>query len=232
MSRLRFVTETGSTNADLLADDSAVEGDWRVAERQVAGRGRQGRHWESPTGNFYGSTLITMRAGDPAAPSLALVAGLALVDALELAAPGVAVTLKWPNDVLRGRGKLAGILLERAGDRVVAGFGVNLGIAPPVEGREIASLSDVANITPANFAPLLAGSFARLLGAWRITEASSLAAAWEQRAHPKGTPLTVHVGPDETISGTFDGLDADGAMRLRQDDGRIAVVRVGDVVLG
>lgn len=232
MSRLRFVSETGSTNADLLSDESAVEGDWLVAERQVAGRGRQGRSWQSPSGNFYGSTLVRLRAGDPAAPTLALVAGLALVDALELAAPGVALTLKWPNDVLRGRGKLAGILLERADDRVVAGFGVNLAVAPAIEGRETASLSDIANITSANFAPLLAGSFARLLGAWRMTEASSLAAAWEQRAHPKGTALSVHVGPDEKVDGTFDGLDADGAMRLRRDDGSIALVRVGDVFLG
>lgn len=232
MSRLRFVSETGSTNADLLSDESAVEGDWLVAERQVAGRGRQGRCWQSPSGNFYGSTLVRLRAGDPAAPTLALVAGLALVDALEVAAPGVALTLKWPNDVLRGRGKLAGILLERADDRVVAGFGVNLAVAPAIEERETASLSDIANITPANFAPLLAGSFARLLGAWRMTEASSLAAAWEQRAHPKGTALSVHVGPDEKVDGTFDGLDADGAMRLRRDDGSIALVRVGDVFLG
>lgn len=232
MSRLRFVSATGSTNADLLSDESAVEGDWLVAERQVAGRGRQGRSWQSPSGNFYGSTLVRLRAGDPAAPTLALVAGLALVDALELAAPGVALTLKWPNDVLRGRGKLAGILLERADDRVVAGFGVNLAVAPAIEGRETASLSDIANITSANFAPLLAGSFARLLGAWRMTEASSLAAAWEQRAHPKGTALSVHVGPDEKVDGTFDGLDSDGAMRLRRDDGSIALVRVGDVFLG
>ena len=103
---------------------------------------------------------------------------------------------------------------------------------PAIEERETASLSDIANITPANFAPLLAGSFARLLGAWRMTEASSLAAAWEQRAHPKGTALSVHVGPDEKVDGTFDGLDADGAMRLRRDDGSIALVRVGDVFLG
>lgn len=232
MSRLRFVDETGSTNADLLSEDGAVEGDWLVAERQVAGRGRQGRQWESPSGNFYGSTLVRLRAGDPAPPTLALVAGLALIDALELAAPGVALTLKWPNDVLRGRGKLAGILLERADDRVVAGFGVNLALAPTIEGRETASLSDIANVTPTNFAPLLAGSFARLLGAWRMTEAASLAAAWEQRAHPKGTPLSVHVGPDEMVDGTFDGLDADGAMRLRRADGSIALVRVGDVFLG
>ena len=109
---------------------------------------------------------------------------------------------------------------------------MNLAIAPAIDGRETASLSDIANITPANFAPLLAGSFARLLGAWRMSEPASLAAAWEQRAHPKGTPLSVHVGPDERIDGMFEGLDADGAMRLRRGDGTVAIVRVGDVFLG
>jgi BirA family biotin operon repressor/biotin-[acetyl-CoA-carboxylase] ligase len=231
MSRLRFVEETGSTNADLLGDIHAVEGDWLVADRQLAGKGRQGRQWQSPTGNFYGSTLILLRGADPEPPTLALVAGLALVDALETAAPGVPVTLKWPNDVLRNRGKLAGILLERANDRVVAGFGVNLAVAPSIEGRETASLSDVANLGVHGFAPLLAASFARLLGAWRMAEPSALATAWEARAHPRGTPLSVHVGQGEMVTGTFDGVDTDGAMRLIGDDGTLQVIRVGDVSL-
>lgn len=148
MSRLRFVDETGSTNADLLEDLDAVEGDWLIATRQHTGRGRQGRAWLSPDGNFYGSTMAQVRAGDAAPPTLSLVAGLALIEALETAAPAIPLNLKWPNDLLRGKGKLAGILLERAGDRIVAGFGVNLAVAPPIEGRETASLSDVSNLTP------------------------------------------------------------------------------------
>jgi BirA family biotin operon repressor/biotin-[acetyl-CoA-carboxylase] ligase len=232
LSRLRFVDETGSTNADLLGDRDAVAGDWLIASRQHAGRGRQGRAWASPDGNFYGSSLVFLGAGDPEPSTLALVAGLALVEVLDIVAPSTAVQLKWPNDVLRGRGKLAGVLLERAGDRVVAGFGVNLVVAPLIEGRETASLSDIANVTPSTFAPLLAGSFARLLGAWRQVEPSALAAAWEARGHSRGTLLTVHGGTDEIVSGIFDGLEADGAMRLRGEDGAVRVVRVGDVSLG
>lgn len=232
MSRLRFVEETGSTNADLLGDIGAVEGDWLVAARQVAGKGRQGRDWQSPLGNFYGSTLVQLREGDPASPTLALVAGLALIEAIDVVAPGVLVSLKWPNDILRGRAKLAGILLERAGDKVVAGFGVNLMLAPDIAGRDTASLSDIPNITPQSFAPLLAGSFARLLGAWRMAEPASLAKAWEERGHPKGSRLTVHGGDGEPISGTFDGIDNDGAMRLIRDDGSVDTIRAGDVSLG
>lgn len=175
---------------------------------------------------------MRLRPGDPEAPSLALIAGLALIEALELAAPAAPLSLKWPNDVMRGDAKLAGILLERSGDRVVAGFGVNLAVAPDVDGRNTASLSDLCNQPPQAFAPLLAGSFARLLSAWRMADPTSLAKAWEAKAHPVGTPLVVHSGPDDKVSGTFEGLEPDGAMRLRLADGSIEIVRVGDVSLG
>jgi BirA family biotin operon repressor/biotin-[acetyl-CoA-carboxylase] ligase len=157
LSHLRFVDETGSTNADLLSDFGAIEGDWLIARNQRSGRGRQGRDWHSLEGNFFGSTIVNLRRSDPEAPTLALVAGLALIDAIGVAAPAAPVSLKWPNDVMRGAGKLAGILLERAGDRVVAGFGVNLAVEPGVEGRKTASLSDMP-ISVEAFAPLLAGA--------------------------------------------------------------------------
>ena len=229
MTRIRIVERTGSTNVDLLADTGAIEGDWLVALEQDAGRGRQGREWVAAQGNFYGSTLVSLRPSDPPAQSLSLAAGLALIEAVELAAPGRPLMLKWPNDLLLGTAKLAGVLLERSGDRVVAGFGVNLGAAPHVEGREIASLNGA--ILPQAFAPLLAGSFARLLGLWRNAEPEALARAWLMRAHPVGTPLTVHVAPGETVTGTFDGIEPDGALRLRRD-GDVELVRAGDIELG
>ena len=206
-----------------------VEGDWLVALRQDAGRGRHGRVWESLEGNFLGSTVIALRESDPPAPSLALVAGLALIEAVEVAAPGAPLMLKWPNDLLLGTAKLAGILLERSGDRVVAGFGVNLAEAPTVEGRATAALDRI--LTPQAFAPILAASFARLLAAWRMADPSALVRAWLERATPLGTPLQVHGGPGERLSGTFDGIEADGAMRLRLHDGTVEVVRAGDILL-
>jgi BirA family biotin operon repressor/biotin-[acetyl-CoA-carboxylase] ligase len=229
LSRIRIVERTGSTNADLLADNGAVEGDWLVALVQEAGRGRQGREWAGATGNFFGSTLIELRTGDPPAPSLSLAAGLALIEAVELAGPGKPLMLKWPNDLLLAGAKLAGILLERSGDRIVAGFGVNLATAPEIAGREAASLGGAMG--PEAFAPLLAGSFARMLAAWRASEPSVLALAWLERAHAIGTPLTVHASADEIVAGTFDGIDPDGALRLRRPDGSIEIVRAGDVEL-
>lgn len=213
----------------MIADQGAVEGDWLVALDQVAGKGRQGRSWVSAAGNFFGSTLVQLAGGDPPAQSLSLAAGLALVEAVDVAVPSSAPSLKWPNDVLLHGKKLAGILLERSGDRVAVGFGVNLASAPDLPDRRGASLGGA--IDPQAFAPLLAGSFARLLGLWRQSERGQLAQAWLARAHPIGTPLTVHSSAQEVISGRFDGLEPDGALRLRRDDGTVDTVRAGDVEL-
>ena len=210
---------------------SAVEGDWLVALAQDGGRGRHGRAWETIEGNFFGSTIIQLRASDPPAPALALAAGLALSEAVELVAPDAALSLKWPNDLMLGDAKLAGILLERSGDRVVAGFGVNLAGSPSISGRKTASLDSLASVDPNAFAPMIAGSFTRVLAAWRIADPVAFASAWMTRAHAVGTGLEVHSGPGERISGTFDGIEPDGAMRLRLDDGRIEIVRAGDVNL-
>ena len=196
---------------------------------QLWGRGRQGRAWVSSAGNFYGSTLVDLRRGDPPAQTLSLVAGLALIEAVDVAVPGEPLMLKWPNDLLLLGRKLAGILLERSGDRVVVGFGVNLASAPDLPGRESASLS--GRVTPHAFAPLIAASFERLLKLWRESKPALLAHAWLARAHPVGTRLTVHASSDEVISGRFDGIEVDGALRLTTDDGSLEIVRAGDVEL-
>jgi BirA family biotin operon repressor/biotin-[acetyl-CoA-carboxylase] ligase len=205
-----------------------VEGDWLVALAQEAGRGRQGREWRSLRGNFFGSTLVELRPGDPPPPTLSLATGLALIEAVDAAAPGLALMLKWPNDLLLRGDKLAGILLERSGERIVVGIGVNLVAAPALDGRKAASLDGL--LSPQAFAPLLAASFARLLALWRASDPGAIARAWQMRAHPIGTALTVHTSPEDRIAGSFDGIEPDGAMRLRTDDG-IQIVRAGDVSL-
>jgi len=221
-----------STNVALLADAMAVEGDWLVALRQEGGRGRHGRVWESIEGNFFGSTMVQLRPSDPPASSLALAAGLALIEAVEVAAPDAPLTLKWPNDLMLDDAKLAGILLERSGDRVVAGFGVNLAGAPPIAGRKTAALTAAHQIAPQAFAPLLAGKFSQILSVWRAADPAAFAQAWLARAHPLGTTLEVHSGPGERVTGSFDGIEADGAMRLKRNDGMIDIIRAGDVSLG
>ena len=173
--------------------------------------------------------MVQLRQGDPPAQTLSLAAGLALAEAVDVAVPGQRLLLKWPNDLLVLGRKLAGILLERNGDRIAVGFGVNLAGAPQLPDRESASLG--GKIAPEAFAPLLAGSFARLLDLWRQSSPAMLAQAWLARAHPVGTKLTVHSGTDETVSGTFDGIEPDGALRLRREGGSVEVIRAGDVEL-
>jgi BirA family biotin operon repressor/biotin-[acetyl-CoA-carboxylase] ligase len=214
----------------MIADASAVEGAWLVALEQEAGKGRQGRTWISAPGNFSGSTIVHLRPNDPPAHTLSLAAGLALVEAIDVAVPGQPLMLKWPNDLMLHGKKLAGILLERSGDRVTVGFGVNLASAPTLPGRKSAALD--RKITPEGFAPLLAASFGRLLALWRSSERSALVGAWQARAHPPGTRLTVHVSLDDLIGGHFAGLEPDGALRLMLDDGSIQVIRAADVFLG
>ena len=170
--------------------------------------------------------MVELGSDDPPAPTLSLAAGLALIEALDAAVPGGPLMLKWPNDLLLGGKKLAGILLERSGARVVAGFGVNLASAPL---SVAASLGGA--ISPQVFAPLLAGGFARLLALWRSAPGEAMARAWLARAHTIGTPLTVHSGPGQTVSGSFAGIEPDGALRLRLPDGSEEIVRAGDVEL-
>ena len=230
---IRILAETGSTNADLLAlGRDAREGDWLIARRQTAGRGRAGRVWEDGAGNFMGSTVVALRPGDPLPQTLALITGLAVAEAVSAVPGAPGVMLKWPNDLLVDGAKLAGILLERAGDIVVIGVGVNLLRAPAVPGRETTALADHgAAIAPDDFADLLADSFAAALARWRGGGWEGLRNAWLARAHPPGTALSVNDRDGHPITGTFAGLGADGAALLRLADGTVRPIHAGDVEL-
>ena len=173
---------------------------------------------------------MAIRPADPPAQALSLVCGLALIEAVDAAIPGLPLILKWPNDLLLADAKLAGILLERQEQRVVGGFGVNLAHAPSIARRKVAHLG--GRLTPQAFAPLLAGSMARMLTLWRTSPPDAFAQAWLARAHRVGTALNVHVSADETVSGKFAGIEADGALRLLVENGIEELVRAGDVELG
>lgn len=229
---IRTVAQTGSTNADmlLLARDGAGEGVWLRAERQRAGKGRLGRSWVSEPGNLYASTLVRLRAGDPAAASLALVAAVALHQAVGVFLQIGRAQLKWPNDLLLDGAKLSGILLERSGDAIVVGIGVNLAYHPDLPDRATTSLAAKgAPVDPAIFADVLADSFARWLTVWRGSGLGAIRDAWLAAAHPVGTALTVRLPDGETRDGLFDGLDADGALILRLASGERHVIHAADV---
>ena len=230
MVQILTVPETRSTNDDVaaLARQGAAEGLWLGAERQTGGRGRQGRGWHSPAGNLYASTLVRLQPTDPPAATLALVAAVALQEVISAFAPIHRVLIKWPNDLLVEGEKLSGILLEREGEAVVIGIGVNLASCPDALDRPATSLAALTGSAPepAAFLEILAESFARWLGRWRGEGLAPVRAGWLAAAHPIGTALATHAG-----EGLFDGLDETGALRLRLASGTSVTIHAGDVFL-
>lgn len=234
---IRSVQETGSTNADLIAalraGESLPEGWWLVADRQTSGRGRQGRDWFDGAGNFMGSTIVRVTGRDEQPATLALVAALAVYEAVvPLLSDPAALQIKWPNDLLLGGAKLAGILLEREGEAIVVGMGINLAAAPDVPGRATIALSSFGPAPDRDlFARGLATAFDRELDRWRTYGVEPLVRRWESVAHPHGTPLRVQPPAEGEIAGEFAGLAPDGALRLSLADGSTRVIHAGDVML-
>lgn len=212
----------------MLAAEGAAEGLWLRAVEQEAGRGRLGRTWVSRRGNLYASTIVRLRSGDPAPATLALVASVALDETLR--AYGAEAWIKWPNDLYLDNGKLTGILLERSANAIVVGIGVNLAHHPEGLDRLATSLPahGCAAPDPELFLGDLAEAFARWLGVWR-TNLEPVRRRWLERAHPVGTALSVRLPDQPPIDGLFDGLNADGALRLRLASGKCQVIHAGDV---
>lgn len=215
-----------------LARSGMDEGLWLRAGRQTTGRGRQGREWRSAAGNFTGSTLVRLRPTDPVAASLALVAAIALHETVAAFDSAADLRLKWPNDLLLGNAKLAGILLERIDDAVVVGIGVNLAHHPDLPGRATTSLAArgiSAAVEP--FTEALVDVFARRLRQWRGEGLRAVRAGWLERAYPVGTALTVTLPDGGSVEGLFHGLDLDGALILHLASGERRVIYAGDVFL-
>ncbi|WP_299646402.1 biotin--[acetyl-CoA-carboxylase] ligase [Sphingomonas bacterium] len=235
LSVIRTVAATGSTNADLLAlarAGAADEGLWLRAEQQTAGRGRQGRTWVSPPGNLYASTVVRLRDVDLAAATLGFVAAVALEDVVSMLIRRDGLMLKWPNDLLIDGAKLSGILLERAEDAVVIGFGVNLAHHPALPDRLTTSLAaQGCAVAPAAFVAQLAERLTTWLARWREGSFDSIRGRWLERAHPPGTPLRASLPDGSTVNGSFEDLDAHGALILRLASGERRVIHAGDVFL-
>jgi BirA family biotin operon repressor/biotin-[acetyl-CoA-carboxylase] ligase len=214
-----------------LAASGLEEGVWLRAERQTVGRGRMGRSWVSPPGNLSASTLVRIRPSDPPTATLALVAAVAVEETVSAYAPGLAL-LKWPNDLLIHGAKVSGILLERAGDAVVIGIGVNLAHYPTDTDRRATSLAaHGAAVAPEDFIETLAEAFARWVESWRGQGIDTIRRRWVAHAYPIGTPLNVRLPDGVAIDGLFDGLDPDGALILRLADGTRRVIHAADVFL-
>jgi BirA family biotin operon repressor/biotin-[acetyl-CoA-carboxylase] ligase len=245
---IRVTGETGSTNADLLAEAraGAAEGLVLVTETQTAGRGRLGRSWSSPPRAALTASVLLRPAAvpPPARAWLPLLTGIAVAAALRAEA-GVTAGLKWPNDVLVGDRKIAGILAEAHGDAIVAGVGLNVTLT-----RAELPVPTATSLLLENAACLDRG---RLLAAV-LTELASRYTAWaagpdagqpgRDAAAPDGAALRaeylrwcVTVGrevrvelPGGTLlTGTATDVDPTGRLAVRTGSGT-TLVGAGDVV--
>lgn len=211
-----------------------------TAVEQTGGRGRHGRRWASPPGNLYVSLLLRPELAMAEVGGLALLIAVALAEAIEAVTPGLPrIALKWPNDLLLGEAKLAGILLEgEAGPAgrcrfLVVGCGVNLVQAPHDLGRPAVAVADVPGVRAPDPAVLLDGLLATLGRGLDEHAGLGLAPArarWLARAHGLGGRLTAQLG-EQTLVGTFEGLDERGALLLRDDHGGTVTISAGEVFL-
>lgn len=228
----------GSTNDEALrlAEAGAPGGTVVWARAQSGGRGRSGRPWSSPPGNAYVSLLLRPTVAAPEAASLSFLAAVAVAETLEaLLPPGKAVACKWPNDVLIGGRKAVGILLQsRLGtsglaEALVIGIGTNVATKPAGTEWPATALSEegakagVEAVVSAEMAAL-----DRWLGRWRAEGFAPVRAAWLARAHALGRRIRARTGAQE-LHGTFEGLDAAGALLLAGDDGKRHVITAGEV---
>ncbi|WP_156994926.1 biotin--[acetyl-CoA-carboxylase] ligase [Elstera litoralis] len=221
-----------------LATQALVEGAGEGlvirAREQVSGRGRQGRVWRSPVGNLYMSILIDPAPTLAETAQLSFVAGLAVWRAVSDLAPGAALQLKWPNDLLLDGAKLAGLLLEvpYAGRPAVLGLGINLRTAPTDTPYSATCLPPRATgpVDRDEATEAVTLRLAETLGQWRREGFDSIRRDWQSVAHPIGTPLTVRLTPETPIQGSFDGLGPDGHLRLKTAEG-VRQIPAGDVIL-
>jgi BirA family biotin operon repressor/biotin-[acetyl-CoA-carboxylase] ligase len=244
----------GSTNdeASRLARAGAKHGTVVIAERQTSGRGREGRVWESPLGGLYLSIVLRPPLAIAAVPPMTLAIGIGVCEAAR--SVGAHGTLKWPNDLLVDGRKLAGVLVEAhsQGNRlesVVVGIGINMCGELPASVRDRSiTLEEAAGMTIERSASAGPRSDAKRCGVSIDREAfiERLLAdveRWVDRYVAVGVEAIIPAWQDRMaiglvaramglatpLEGVVEGLDEDGALLLRDDDGCVHKVRSGDV---
>lgn len=227
----RIVEQEGDVHEGLMV--------W--ADTQTEGRGRQGRAWVSPKGSVYVSILVAAPENMAQAPELGFVAAVAVQETiLDLPRHNAAppkVTCKWPNDVLIEGQKVCGILPEMTADDskrqwIVLGIGINLNaveLDPAAYPPTALSLHNI-DTTPAHVLTVLTRALHKWLGVWREQGFPAIRAAWTACGPQPGSIVAVGL-PEGAVSGTFVGLDEDGAMLLDSSKGQRRIL-AGDVLFG
>ena len=228
-----------STNEEALRRLAAGEKPpfWIAASEQTKGRGRAGRRWQSPRGNLYATLVFEPGVIASVATELSFVAGLAAHAAIAAHLPAdqrPQLRLKWPNDVMLGPAKLAGILLESLGSSkgrklaVILGIGINVTNAPPAADRAVASLglddTDVMRVFTS-----LASALERWLALWDEGRGfPAIREAWLGCALALNEFISVNLN-GSAIRGRFRGIDTAGALQLETEPGIVLTVTAGDI---
>jgi BirA family biotin operon repressor/biotin-[acetyl-CoA-carboxylase] ligase len=242
---LRVLGQVPSTNGVLaeMARAGAPEGTAVLADEQTAGRGRLGQTWFSPPGlNVYGSVLLRPALQPREVPGFSFITSLALTDAIET--EGLLAAIKWPNDVLVGRRKVGGALVETATsgkrvEHVVLGFGVNLNVRTAAlraalgdAGRAAGSLAEAAGreVDRNRFAAAVLNALERRLEIWETRGPAAVLAAWRDRDILTGRRVAVRTS-HEGWSGRVLGVDREGYLLLRDTSGARRRILTGEVRL-
>lgn len=228
--RILALGDVDSTNAEAFRRAAAGEAPplavW--ARSQGAGRGRHGRSWHSPPGNLYVSLLLPPPARAGGAADEAFRAGVSVVEAVR-EMTGLDARLKWPNDVVVGGRKVAGLLAETSSGAgpgpVVVGTGVNLASHPPDTARPASSLA--AEGAPGIDPGALLGCYLARFARWKDEAREGVFGRWRELAHGLGDPLRVRLGTGE-VAGRFAGIDGEGALVLEMPDGARRRVTAGE----
>ena len=203
---------------------------WLLAQEQTAARGRRGRAWATPRGNFAGTLILPLNEPPQTAALRSFVMSLALYEAF-VAVTGKpdAFALKWPNDVLLKGGKVAGILLETAGAHLIIGIGVNLIAAPGADEVEPGAVRPVSlksafalTVSPEDFLAALAAAYAPLETQFQTYGFDPIRRAWLHKAARLGEVITARTMRD-TWQGTFEDVDENGNLVLTTAEGRLAI---------
>lgn len=236
--------ELDSTNAEArLRAEAGERGPvWLLARRQSAGRGRRGRSWDAGQGNLTATLLLTLNKSPIEAAQLAFVAALAVGQLADAYVPASLVGLKWPNDILINGHKVAGMLIESGaapggGLWLAVGIGVNLQDHPKMTERPATAFAqhlshDVIRAPDQEQAlERLSVTFDKALTLWLTEGFAPIRAAWLERAIGMGAVCTACLA-HETVEGTAEGLDGDGALLLRLPTGERRRITAGDVFFG
>ena len=236
--RLITYEAVGSTNdeARALATAGATDGSVVWARTQQSGRGRRGRHWDSPQGNLYCSVLLRPTGSPQRTGQLPFVVSLALARAVGALAPALDLQVKWPNDVLIGGAKISGILLEGSVrpdgscDWVIVGTGINVTHFPDGTEFPATSIADAgaSDVTVEMLLEAYLAELSALLIEWERDGFAGIRRDWMARAWGLGKALVVRLA-DATLTGVFEDLDDDGHLMLRLDDGELRRIAAGDV---